>query len=110
MNNALIVFSFFPLLKKLIFKSLKTITDQDYVSLIGESWGGIVVLKMAQILEARGTLVTVFLLEGDPEILTNWGKNFLSNDLFVEKLKTMYGLFYEKVIVLYDVVTILPNM
>lgn len=75
-----------------------TITDQDYVSLIGESWGGIVALKMAQILESKGILVTVFLLEGDPEILTDWAENFLSNDLLVNKLNTMYGLFYGKVI------------
>lgn len=79
------------------------------MSLIGESWGGIVVLKMAQILEARGILVTVFLLEGDPEILTNWGKNFFSNDLLVNKLNMMYGLFYGKVIIVYAIVTILPN-
>lgn len=66
-------------------------------------------LKMAQILEARGIMVAVFLLEGDPEILTDWGQHFLSNDLFVKKLNTMYGLFDEMVIILYVVVTILPN-
>jgi len=61
------------------------------VSLIGESWGGIVALKMAQILEAQGTLVTVSLLEGDPEFLTGWAESFLSNDNFINKLNTMYS-------------------
>jgi len=61
-----------------------------YVSIIGESWGGIVALKMAQILENQGTLVTVSLLEGDPEILTIWSKSFLSNHNLTNKLKTMY--------------------
>lgn len=61
------------------------------MSLIGESWGGMVALKMAQILEAQGTLVTVSLLEGDPEFLTGWAGNFLSNDNVINKLNTMYG-------------------
>lgn len=67
------------------------------MSLIGESWGGIVALKMAQMLETRGTLVTVSLLEGDPEILTKWAESFLSNDYFTKKLNTMHGSFSDEV-------------
>lgn len=67
------------------------------MSLIGESWGGIVALKMAQILEAQGTLVTVSLLEGDPEFLTGWAESFLSNDNFINRLNTMYSSFTNEV-------------
>jgi len=67
------------------------------VSLIGESWGGIVALKMAQMLEAQGILVTVALLEGDPETLTEWAERYMSNDDFKNKLNTMFGSFSKRV-------------
>lgn len=60
------------------------------MSLIGEAWGGIVALKMAQILEAQGTMVTVSLLEGDPKTLTSWSEYFLSKDYLIKKLNAMY--------------------
>lgn len=46
---------------------------------------------MAQILESRGTLVTVSLLEGNPEDLTGWAKTFVSNDNYINKLYTRYN-------------------
>lgn len=61
--------------------------------MIGESWGGTVALKMAQILEARGTMVTVALLEGDPDILTEWAGSFLADDRFENKANTTIGTF-----------------
>lgn len=47
---------------------------------------------MAQILESRGTFVTVSLLEGNPEELTNWAKTLISNDNYIEKLYTKFSL------------------
>jgi len=46
---------------------------------------------MAQILEAEGTLTTVTLLEGDPEILAECAKNVLSNDYITKKFTSKYG-------------------
>lgn len=46
---------------------------------------------MAQILEAEGTLTTVTLLEGDPEMLAECAKQFLSNGYITKKLNTVYG-------------------
>lgn len=68
---------------------MKSITKNGNVSLIGESWGGVVVLKMAQILEAQGTLVTVSLLNGDPKTVTSWAERLISNDCFAITLKEM---------------------
>lgn len=67
------------------------------MSLIGESWGGIIALKMAQILEAQGTLVSISLLEGDPEYLAGLAGSFLSNDNFTNKLNTIYSSFSNEV-------------
>ncbi|VVC29220.1 Hypothetical protein CINCED_3A006213 [Cinara cedri] len=72
--------------------NIKTITDKHYISLIGESWGGIVALKMAQILEDQDILVTVSLIEGEPESLIEWAGCFLSNNNFIDKLNTKYNL------------------
>jgi len=66
--------------------------------LIGESWGGTVALKMAQILEAEGTLTTVTLLEGDPDILAGCAKHFLSNGYITQKLNSVYGSLPSEVI------------
>lgn len=52
---------------------------------------------MAQILEARGLLVTLSLLEGDPESLYGWAENFLSNDNFINRLNKKYSLFSNEV-------------
>lgn len=52
---------------------------------------------MAQILEAQGTLVTVTLLEGDPEILTGWAESFFTNDNFTTKLTALYNSFQNEV-------------
>lgn len=71
------------------------------MSLIGESWGGIVALKMAQILESQETAVTVSLIEGDPGILTDWSESFLSNDNFINQLTTLYYSFYKEVFILF---------
>jgi len=49
-----------------------------------------VALKMAQILEAEGTLTTVTLLEGDPEMLAECAKQFVSNGYITKKLNTVY--------------------
>lgn len=46
---------------------------------------------MAQILEAEGTLTTVTLLEGDPEILAECAKHFLSDGYITKKLTSVYG-------------------
>lgn len=67
------------------------------MSLIGESWGGIVALKMAQLLEAQGLLVTVSLLEGDPKSLIDWAESFLSNDNFINRLNKKYSSFSNEV-------------
>eukprot|EP00102_Acyrthosiphon_pisum_P016442 XP_008187406.1 PREDICTED: fatty acid synthase-like [Acyrthosiphon pisum] len=78
-------------ISQILVNKLKKITNQKYVSLIGETWGGTVALKMAQILEAEGTLTTVTLLEGDPEILVGCAKHFLSNGYITKKLNSIYG-------------------
>lgn len=52
---------------------------------------------MAQILEAEGTLATVTLLEGDPEILAECAKHFLSNGHITNKLNSIYGLLSNQV-------------
>jgi len=52
---------------------------------------------MAQILEAQGTLTTVTLLEGDPEMLAECAKQFLSNGYITKKLNTVYGSLSSKV-------------
>lgn len=52
---------------------------------------------MAQILEAQGILTTVTLLEGDPEMVAECAKSFLSNEYFTKKLNTMYGSFSSEV-------------
>lgn len=80
-------------------QKLKNILNQEYVSLIGESWGGIVALKVAQILESQGIMVTVSLIDGDPEILIEWSKIFLSNENYINKLKNSYHLFYKEVFI-----------
>lgn len=52
---------------------------------------------MAQILEAQGILVTVALIEGDPEILTDWAEHFQSNDKIINKLKSINSSFSNEV-------------
>jgi len=52
---------------------------------------------MAQILESQGILVTVALLEADPEFLSEWAERFLSNDNFANKLNKMYSSFSSEV-------------
>lgn len=52
---------------------------------------------MAQILEAQGILVTVSLLEGDPEILIGWAESYFANDTFTTKLTTLYNSFSNEV-------------
>jgi len=52
---------------------------------------------MAQILEAEGTLTTVTLLEGDPEILAGCAKHFLSNGYITKKLNSIYSLLSSEV-------------
>ncbi|XP_050438841.1 fatty acid synthase-like [Adelges cooleyi] len=69
---------------------LKEICNHSMVSLIGESWGGIIALKMAQILEAQGTLVSVCLLEGDPDTVYGWANEILSNPLNKDILENKY--------------------
>uniref|UniRef100_A0A2H8TDM0 Fatty acid synthase n=1 Tax=Melanaphis sacchari TaxID=742174 RepID=A0A2H8TDM0_9HEMI len=81
-------------LAETLVNKLKSISDQSYVSIIGESFGGIIALQMAQILESQGILVTVTLLEVDPEFLIGWAKQFLSNDNFSNKLNKMYSSFF----------------
>lgn len=56
-----------------------------------------IALKMAQILESQGILVTVTLLEADPEFLTGWAERFLLNDNFKNKLNKMYSSFSSEV-------------
>jgi len=46
---------------------------------------------MAQMLEVEGTLTTVTLLEGDPEILTKCAEHYLSNGYITKKLNSVYG-------------------
>jgi len=77
---------------------MKNISKNDSVSLIGESWGGVVALKIAQILEAQGTLVTVSLLNGDPKSVIDWAKCFLSKDYFSNTLSNMHNYHSDEVI------------
>lgn len=72
------------------------------MSLIGESWGGVVALKMAQILEAQGTLVSVALLEGDPENLTEWAEYYLTKVNIAHKLNTIYSSFSSEVNIIFS--------
>ncbi|CAI6347084.1 unnamed protein product [Macrosiphum euphorbiae] len=81
-------------LAKTLVNKLKSISDHGYVSIIGECWGGIIALKIAQILESQGILVTVTLLEFNPEFLTGWAERFLSNDNFTKRLNKMYTSSY----------------
>ncbi|CAH1725990.1 unnamed protein product [Aphis gossypii] len=101
-------------LSHILVNKLKKITNQKYVSIIGESWGGTVALKMAQILEAEGTLTTVTLLEGDPEMLAECAKQFLSNGYINKKLNAIYGSlsseFSKKPIQKHDEESQLKNM
>ncbi|XP_050438788.1 fatty acid synthase-like isoform X2 [Adelges cooleyi] len=71
---------------------LKRICNHSMVSLIGESWGGIIALKMAQILEAQGILVSVCLLEGDPDTVYGWANEIISNPLNKDILEKKYLL------------------
>ncbi|KAF0755952.1 fatty acid synthase-like isoform X1 [Aphis craccivora] len=80
-----------------LVNKLKSISNRSYVSIIGESFGGIIALKMAQILESQGILVTVALLEADPEFLSEWAERFLSNDNFANKLNKMYSSFSSEI-------------
>lgn len=57
---------------------------------------------MAQILESQGILVTVTLLEVDPEFLIGWAERFLSNDNFANQLNKMYSSFFSEVITKYE--------
>lgn len=55
-------------------------------------------LKMAQILEEQNILVTVSLLEGDPDSLVKWNVDgLLSNKNFINKLNTKYNLLSHEV-------------
>ncbi|XP_050524470.1 fatty acid synthase-like isoform X2 [Daktulosphaira vitifoliae] len=62
-----------------LVKKLKQITNKNFVSLIGESWGGIVALKMAQILESEEIIVSVSLLYGDPYNIIERAKEVMNN-------------------------------
>lgn len=42
-------------------------------------------------------MVTISLLEGDPEILTNWAKSFLSDDNINNTLYSMYNSLFDGV-------------
>lgn len=90
-------FFFFSFQRVRRVQKLKRISDCGYVSLIGESWGGIVALKMAQILEAQGTLVSVALLEGDPGSLAEWAEYYLTKVNIAHKLNVIYGSFSSEV-------------
>lgn len=53
---------------------------------------------MAQILEEQNILVTVSLLEGDPDSLVKWNVDgLLSNKNFINKLNTKYNLLSHEV-------------
>jgi len=65
---------------------------------------------MAQMLEAQGTLVTVALLEGDPETLTEWAESYMSNDDFKNKLNMMFGSFSKTVNIRQNEYTLLYNV
>ncbi|XP_016657076.1 fatty acid synthase isoform X4 [Acyrthosiphon pisum] len=81
-------------LAETLVNKLKSISDHGYVSIIGECWGGIIALKIAQILEAQGILVTVTLLEFDSEFLTGWAQRFRSNNDFAMRLNVMFSSSY----------------
>jgi len=68
---------------------MKCISNIGSFSLIGESWGGVVALKIAQMLEAKGILVSVSLLNGDPKTVVSLAQCFISNDHLAWKLNTM---------------------
>ncbi|XP_050542017.1 fatty acid synthase-like [Daktulosphaira vitifoliae] len=73
-------------------KKLKEISNSNTVSLVGESWGGIIVLKIAQILEAEGTLVFVSLLNGDLDSILKWARYIVTNSFIKAKLEKKYLL------------------
>ncbi|XP_050423058.1 fatty acid synthase-like [Adelges cooleyi] len=77
-------------LAQTLVTKLKIICNHSMISLIGESWGGIIALKMAQILEAQGTLVSVCLLEGDPDTVYGWANEIISNPLNKDVLEKKY--------------------
>jgi len=63
---------------------------------------------MAQILELQGTLVTVTLLEGDPEYLTGWAEKCLSSNNITNKLNSIYSSFTNEVLQQFiNVITVL---
>lgn len=51
------------------------ITKCGTVSLIGVSWGGVVAILMAQMLEAENIPVSLSLLEGTPYVIQEWTRN-----------------------------------
>ncbi|XP_050542024.1 fatty acid synthase-like isoform X2 [Daktulosphaira vitifoliae] len=66
-------------LVNLLVKKLREISSHKMVSLIGESWGGVIALKIAQILESQGIMVAVTLLDGDPDYVFEWLQILKSN-------------------------------
>lgn len=52
------------------------ITKCGNVSLVGVSWGGVVSILMTQMLEAENIPVSLSLLEGTPNVIQEWTRNF----------------------------------
>lgn len=75
------------------------------VSIIGESWGGVVALKIAQILESQGTMVVITLLDGDPDYVFKWLHILESNPSLRIKLEKNYGLSSQNEVIKIIVIT-----
>lgn len=54
------------------------------------SWGGVMAIIMAQILEAENIAVSLTLIEGIPKVLHKWTKNLIHHGSINSKLVLNY--------------------
>lgn len=66
------------------------ITICGTVSLIGVSWGGVVSILMAQMLEAENIPVSLSLLEGTPHVIQDWTRSLMQYGSINAKLVSNY--------------------
>lgn len=66
------------------------ITKCGTISLIGVSWGGVVAILMAQMLEAENIPVSLSLLEGTPYVIQEWTRSLMQYGSINAKLVSNY--------------------
>ncbi|XP_050423204.1 fatty acid synthase-like [Adelges cooleyi] len=73
-----------------LIERITEITDHKSITIIGESWGGAVALLMTQLLESKGLMVSLTLLDGVPYELFGSFRNLLLNSNFNSKLLSKF--------------------